>query len=267
MNENTARPGYSHAIPTSALSVGAPSAPGGKSNTSRLQFSKQFNMLARIPRAYQISFVDTNQKMMMQMGAKIMLQICESRSRSRSFDLGRKGLGLLLMKFLALLLAFNISICRAFSPHIVINGNVLAKSYPLASRSPNRISNPVSLKMVDIGSVLFNIDQIADSLVTSQLQHLSPISALVLYGAGVATSLSPCALSVLPLTVGFLGGSQDENGSAVLPSVAFSLGLATVLCILGLIASFFGSIYGILVSLDPIFRPPCSAVTDASAAP
>jgi cytochrome c-type biogenesis protein len=120
------------------------------------------------------------------------------------------------------------------------------------SRSPNRISKPVSLKMVDISSILFNVDQLADSLVTSQLQHLSPISALVLYGAGVATSLSPCALSVLPLTVGFLGGSQDEKGSALLPSVAFSLGLATVLCILGLIASFFGSIYGILVCPNPI---------------
>jgi cytochrome c-type biogenesis protein len=107
-----------------------------------------------------------------------------------------------------------------------------------------------SLKMIDASGILFNIDQMADSLVINQLQHLSPISALVLYGAGIATSLSPCALSVLPLTIGYLGGSQKEGNSALLPAIAFTLGLASVLSVLGLLASSFGNIYGTLVTVS-----------------
>ena len=43
---------------------------------------------------------------------------------------------------------------------------------------------------------LFEMEQAVSASVSAELTHVSPASALILFVAGVLTSLSPCALSV-----------------------------------------------------------------------
>jgi cytochrome c-type biogenesis protein len=92
---------------------------------------------------------------------------------------------------------------------------------------------------------LYQLENFADNIVRSQLTHLSFISIGVIFLAGLLTSLTPCMLSMLPITIGYIGGYEAKSRlQAAAQSTWFSLGLATTLAILGIIAAIFGKVYG-----------------------
>ena len=89
------------------------------------------------------------------------------------------------------------------------------------------------------------LERFADRVVSTQLDHLSLISIGIIFLAGLVTSLTPCMLSMLPITVGYIGGYESEGRwQAAAQSSWFALGLATTLAILGLVATTVGKVYG-----------------------
>ena len=93
--------------------------------------------------------------------------------------------------------------------------------------------------------LLYQLQQFADQLVSEQLNELTPLSIGIIFMAGLLTSLTPCMLSMLPITVGYIGGSETEGRTdAFWKASWFALGLATTLAGLGVFAAGFGQVYG-----------------------
>jgi cytochrome c-type biogenesis protein len=81
-----------------------------------------------------------------------------------------------------------------------------------------------------------------------------PVLALVaLFGAGLATSLTPCVYPMIPITAGILGGmgtvARSRRRTAVL-TLVYVLGLALTYASLGLLAGLSGTLFG-TVSSNP----------------
>jgi cytochrome c-type biogenesis protein len=92
---------------------------------------------------------------------------------------------------------------------------------------------------------LYWVEHFANTLVSQQLIHLTPVSVGVIFLAGLLTSLTPCMLSMLPITIGYIGGYENQSRlQAAAQSTWFSLGLATTLAGLGILAAVLGQIYG-----------------------
>jgi cytochrome c-type biogenesis protein len=92
---------------------------------------------------------------------------------------------------------------------------------------------------------LYELDLFANAIVSNQLTHLNWLSIGVIFLAGLLTSLTPCMLSMLPITIGYIGGYETKSRiQAAAQSTWFAFGLATTLAGLGIIASLLGKVYG-----------------------
>lgn len=96
-----------------------------------------------------------------------------------------------------------------------------------------------------VSTKLYHLQQLAEQLVATQLNHLSLFSVVIILFTGLITSLTPCMLSMLPLTIAYIGGYENKGKFAsFLQSSYFALGLATTLAILGVFAALLGKVYG-----------------------
>ena len=76
------------------------------------------------------------------------------------------------------------------------------------------------------------------------LSHPGPFTIFLIFLAGLFTSLGPCALSLLPITIAYVGGTKKNRFKLL----SFSGGVIFSLIILGALSGFLGKIYGQLPS-------------------
>jgi cytochrome c-type biogenesis protein len=85
------------------------------------------------------------------------------------------------------------------------------------------------------------------SKLISQSFWLAPLIALL---AGVLTSFTPCALTSVPLVIGYVGGTgNNDTKSAFKLSLIFAGGMAVTFTTLGTVASILGKLMGTSSSL------------------
>ena len=100
--------------------------------------------------------------------------------------------------------------------------------------------------------VLSDLANLGESLISTGLENPGPLTICLIFIAGVLTSLGPCSLSMLPVTLAYLAGFKTE-GSPLNKSLSFCSGIVLSLVALGSISGFIGRIYGQVPSLIPTF--------------
>jgi len=77
------------------------------------------------------------------------------------------------------------------------------------------------------------------------LQPSSIMGYVLVFFGGIITSIGPCNIAMIPLIVGYIGGSHDLPKSRSFSiSLVFAIGLAVTFMLLGIIAALLGGLLG-----------------------
>ena len=89
-------------------------------------------------------------------------------------------------------------------------------------------------------------------LINTGLNNPNPLTLLIVFTGGLLTSLGPCSLSLLPITIAYLAGFETKQ-SPLQKTISFCSGIVISLVILGSLSGFLGKIYGQLPGFFSIF--------------
>ena len=124
--------------------------------------------------------------------------------------------------------------------------------------------------MSSLGPLLADWARSSDQLLQASLAHPGPLTLALVFSGGLLTSLGPCSLSLLPVTLAYLAGfgiSTPANPGAPTPaamgqssktslpwqrSLSFAAGIVASLVLLGLASGLMGRLYGSLPSQIPL---------------
>ena len=106
---------------------------------------------------------------------------------------------------------------------------------------------PLLTTAVDLG--LAGASHWGEQLLNQSLTAPWPISLAVVSLLGLLTSLGPCSLSLLPVTMAFLAGTGSGQLHPLQRSSAFAAGIVATLTGLGLLSSLMGRVYGQIPAL------------------
>jgi cytochrome c-type biogenesis protein len=86
----------------------------------------------------------------------------------------------------------------------------------------------------------------SELLLKGSLAHPGPLTLAVVFSGGLLTSLGPCSLSLLPVTLAYLAGfgAEDQGHAPWQRSVSFAAGIVAALVLLGLASGLMGRLYG-----------------------
>ena len=98
--------------------------------------------------------------------------------------------------------------------------------------------------------LLSDLAQSSEQLLRRALADPGPLTVALVFGGGALTSLGPCSLSLLPVTLAYLAGFEDGQ-PAWRRSLAFCSGIVGALVVLGSVSGLLGRIYGQVPALVP----------------
>ena len=108
------------------------------------------------------------------------------------------------------------------------------------------------LSISSISLIFSDLTRHGEQLINNGLNNPTPLTILIVFTGGLLTSLGPCSLSLLPITVAYLAGFKN-NQTPLQRTINFCSGIVISLVILGSLSGFLGKIYGQLPGFFSIF--------------
>ncbi len=102
--------------------------------------------------------------------------------------------------------------------------------------------------------MISDLAQRSEQIIRYSLESPSSLTLIIVFIGGLLTSLGPCSLSLLPVTVAYLGGFNKEQ-NPFLKSLIFCCGIVLSLIILGSISGLLGKVYGQIPSAIGLLAP------------